>query len=704
MTRTDESGLARFHGVRPGPNELRVQSDDHVPARQTLDVPPQGWEEPVVIALTAGGPGVTGTVRDVDSKPIAGVHISLYSPNPSWDATLHHRSTKSGADGGFRVSGLAPRQWNYSASNTGYAEAKGNFEVPESGDGASIEIVMQEGGVIRGTVLDAEDRPVPGRQILAILSDVPPVRLDEAAREERRKGVGNSSQDGKFRLNLPTGQYRIISGQDLFRIRGAELKRLVSQAVTARTGDSGVVLRVDNMGELRGRVTFSGEPKPAVFHVDAGGNRQTFNADPGEFQMRVEAEEEIETTLSAEGFARTQKKLVVPSGDTLDVDFVLERARNLSGRVLDAESGEPVQGAEVQAVIDFSAQDWTGSRRVHTVISRPDGRFSVAGLGPGPYRVTAKATGYASHNHGIVNVPGGGDAQSVEIRLRAGFRISGRVIDESTGKPIEGAWAYAQPVIEGAWSPEAPIAMPQTGSDGRFTIEGLTAGRYQVIVNAEGYPTRQSDPVELSVGHPAPSVEIRLRVGGRITGQIVADATGEPILDVEVWIWPVQDHSDGLHSSRSTRQATISNGRFYLEGVEDGKHMLTVWAHGFTQKIAGPYTVQLGQTVGPIEIRLTKGYTVSGRMMVDGQPLKAEGASLSAMEPDTPPPWNCMVRSGSTNVFSCDGVVPGKYRVYAWQSSSGPSTPDSFSSGIVDVPVGGFTDLEIEMTRSPQEQ
>ena len=64
--------------------------------------------------------------------------------------------------------------------------------------------------------------------------------------------------------------------------------------------------------------------------------------------------------------------------------------------------------------------------------------------------------------------------------LAQGGRIAGRVLDAETGDPIVGADISLQ-------APDAPLRTLRTDADGRFSLDGLSSGPWQVHVRAEGY-------------------------------------------------------------------------------------------------------------------------------------------------------------------------------------------------------------------------
>lgn len=150
----------------------------------------------------------------------------------------------------------------------------------------------------------------------------------------------------------------------------------------------------------------------------------------------------------------------------------------LEGVVLDAESGQPVAGAEVSV-----------NKAPNTItVNGTTGRFDVCPM-PADGGVTslkARALGYVDEEVVAPRsaTPG---ANAVVIHMRpTGSRITGvfkgSVRDSATGKPVDGVSIYV-PAASLKVTPEA---------DGTFDVT-LTVGRYQILVSAPNYQTQKKE-------------------------------------------------------------------------------------------------------------------------------------------------------------------------------------------------------------------
>jgi len=123
------------------------------------------------------------------------------------------------------------------------------------------------------------------------------------------------------------------------------------------------------------------------------------------------------------------------------------------------------------------------------------------------------------------------------IRLQPGS-IDGQVLD-SQGNPVARAKLH---VLRVGGNPNGRVIFHWSRDDGRFSIDGLEPGVYDVFVSKEGedypdtqmffYSTKESKPLQAVISEEQPSIQLTVPLGpkaGRITGRVVDAATGSPI-------------------------------------------------------------------------------------------------------------------------------------------------------------------------------
>lgn len=234
--------------------------------------------------------------------------------------------------------------------------------------------------------------------------------------------------------------------------------------------------------------------QPSFASSDAEG-RFRLGADAG--RWRVEAR--------ARGYATTHTAVEVPDRD---VRLVLSPASSIGGCVVDADTGDAIAGAEVQA---FGGLEGPAEHAQASVGA--DGCFLFSELPAGLYSLTASASGWQSLRLSV-GVPVAARVEDVELRLAPAAAIVGTVL--VAGEPCE----EARVILEG------PImAFAEADAAGVVHLGELAPGDYAVAVHCPtGAPLR--DGVRLARGERA-QLEWWLEPGLRLRG-LVLRASGRP--------------------------------------------------------------------------------------------------------------------------------------------------------------------------------
>ena len=178
------------------------------------------------------------------------------------------------------------------------------------------------------------------------------------------------------------------------------------------------------------------------------------------------------------GFVRPKWQRV--AAGTKDVEFRLERGQTIKGRAVDAD-GNPVKRGYVSARWEQTARSNQGSTGTQL---GTDGSFTLDGI---PDDVVVRIQVQVWNTAG-----GGGLAPAVVegvrpgtddlvLRLGGGLTIEGTVVDHR-GKPGSNCHVYATAVADG----RTQSGWVRVGNDGSWTISGLKAGRYRVMVSRQG--------------------------------------------------------------------------------------------------------------------------------------------------------------------------------------------------------------------------
>jgi protocatechuate 3,4-dioxygenase beta subunit len=220
------------------------------------------------------------------------------------------------------------------------------------------------------------------------------------------------------------------------------------------------------------------------------------------------------------------------------VDLVLRAgAVEIEGTVADINGG-PIAHARVRAATeDFGLND---PRHWYPPIETDAAGAFTLWVTPGDVHLEAVADGYAFVEQDAV-APG-----QTEILLTPEGAISGTVVD-AAGTPVADADVHADWVsVHGT---------THTDDAGRFRIEGLVPGRYDVIARAaEGYG-RTAGSLTVGLGTQIDGITIQLvpaaRVSGRVENEAHESCAGaevtlhEPALDRDIVLEPAADGTLG---------------------------------------------------------------------------------------------------------------------------------------------------------------
>jgi uncharacterized GH25 family protein len=299
-------------------------------------------------------------------------------------------------------------------------------------------------------------------------------------------------------------------------------------------------------GNIFDAVSQAAIPGAVVSVHDSGGElKRSITDAAGSYHVRGISEARRGTThlnVEAEGFQRiSNHKVEVAEGTvTSGQDFHLERNGTVRGIAIDAD-GKPIAGVRIS------------SRREHptnavvvnvgrSTISAADGSFSIEQVEPGEETfLEGTHSGYLTSRGELFAVVPGEEIQGLELVMRLGGAVSGRVVDDA-GNPVPNATVGAKEEMVSATNPATLSNKVYADGEGRFTLHRLEAGELTLLCAAKGYLTVEVTGLEVKEGRTTVDVEVRLTRGATIAGT-VRNVLGEPIHGARV---TVIDSSEGL--------------------------------------------------------------------------------------------------------------------------------------------------------------
>lgn len=600
---------------------------------------PRGQGPPLVLALAPAG-SITGRVVDAAGQPLARVQIRA-TPDP-WEGGPSRSWAWSRADGRFRLSRLPPgKLYEMAATRDGFAPASVKADALSSPK--PVRIVLERGATVLGMVLDPEGQPVPGAELDATLSRSNRVILGlSKVGEPAGKAVSDAA--GSFAVShLGIGRFDLRvkrKGFETLSVPGIEVAdraaRIDLGALTLNRGAvvEGRVTGPDGAPLPEARVTLSPAPDPLARGLSVPGPYFSGTSTDSEGHFRFEdLRRGARFNLRVEhfGFLTAGVSAVeAPTPEPLRIE--LKAGRTVAGRVKSPE-GEPVPQARVMV---SSASGYTDE----------GGRFRIAGVWPGVAELTVDADGYPRVIQSL-QIPEESDVEGLEIALNKGSVLEVQVLD-SRRQPVAGifvsAYAHVQRSIyfEGDGSHDC-----STDPEGRCRIGELVTGLYDVLAQSEKYGLTRGS---VEIGPGINRQELVLPPGALVSGR-VSDETGAPVAGASLSLNPVG-------SGRSFQAASLGDGSFQFSAVSEGAYRLSGSAPGFTPA-AAPDEVQVaGQEVGGLALRLSRGVTLTGRVLgLNPEELASTSVSVAGASRS--------VRVGWDGRYELTDLAPGEWMISA---------------------------------------
>lgn len=309
--------------------------------------------------------------------------------------------------------------------------------------------------------------------------------------------------------------------------------------------------------------------------------------------------------------------------------------------------------------VTIQAMNSTGSSQRAQPRAKTDanGRFRLTGIAAGQFIIGALAPAYVNErspslglNPGtllgqIITVADGETIENLEIKLKRGGVITGRVTD-ADGEPVIETVVRLAPVADRNAPPPPPMNPNAYRTDDRgiYRIFGLPAGKYKVSV---GLPVRQgafsmqtsrsyipetfhpdatneaeAKIIEVKEGDEIADVDIKaaeVEKAYEISGRVVDAETGRPVVGIGVAFGSLNE-AGRVIGSMSVSWRTDETGEFQILGARPGKHAILIENRdGKSDLYAEPTPVEIfNADVSGVEIRALHGTSISGTVVIEG--------------------------------------------------------------------------------------
>lgn len=360
----------------------------------------------------------------------------------------------------------------------------------------------------------------------------------------------------------------------------------------------------------------------------------------GAFEIAVEPGAWLLAVRGGVGLRDLTQVTQVIAGKFVPLRLVLSPGgATLSGKVLDA-SGGPISKATI-AAYPPGVGERPGEPALALALSDADGAFSLS-ASEGELELRVAADGYAT-----ALLSTSAPKTSFEVALLPGSSVSGVVVGAAQ-QPVVGVLVQAR-----SERPLGGIAQAVSGSDGSFSIHGVSEGMAYVRIVSEAW---FAEPLRFEV---EPSSE---QTGVRIVASRAVTVRGTILVNNE----PCAAHGQVLLSGAATFGAEAqAGGVVKLPGVPPATYQVRVQCDTASDLVGA---LDLTEETPALIWRLSRGLSVRVSVLADeGEPARqlqvhALGVqSAGAAQENAGPSHSVECAPTGAAMFECRGLSPGAH-------------------------------------------
>lgn len=609
------------------------------------------------------GLAVTGTVRDLEGKPLAGATIEAMGEISELDSFRYRQFATADVEGSFTVGGLLPGTVRVRACAPERACAEAAVEIAADKEAGPVSLELAPGRDIVLVVKNEVNSPAADAMLYFHERLHKADHRGQLAVEGLAHGESVPVKIFGDGFGMWEGSFVADRAQVVIIVPGGAV--IEQQVLSARRFSEDEVKVRWQAYDQQGRETSSGkgewDPELGIARL-VGLKAGTYSLSvrlPGAATM---VSERVEVAVG--------EQVVLPAA-------VPDRGLAIAGRILEADTLQPVAGAEVSCEPGspsvFRAPDTV--QDVPSVLTDTDGMFLLEGLDAGPCRAIVRAAGFATwRRDGVEPDDVGLDIGDVE--LDAGLTIIGRVYDRAD-RPITGAVVEITEAAAYAYFAETTV---RTNHDGYFRAERLPVGRWNVTARHGEQKARET--VE---GGARDTIEADLMLGGiQIDGEIwlgnnraqggtlVLSTDGSQAAGVVVMMQRLTADRQFFGIDREPVQFTVSaDGRFTGRGLEAGRYFASYTP---SESGAAPVTKILDiPRVESFQCALQYSDASVDGIVIDTSGRPVAGASVVALAGGGLQELSAF--TDGEGRFSVRGLEPGRLVLTADHTEYSPSVP-----------------------------
>jgi protocatechuate 3,4-dioxygenase beta subunit len=487
ILRREPGGQLAADGVVPGTYDVTVGCEHHR-ARDHYDQVTVASDD--ITGLTwevEAGARIHGMLRTRSGEPVEGAQLwaQRTSGGPEGGGAAFDTSRP---DGSYELAGLAAGSFQVSVQSDRGVPPRGGYSVDVAA-GANIErdLVLDDGGSVSGTVVDATGTPIPDITVTAR-----PL--------SRGFSFGPSGAvtggDGSFAIDaLAPGEYRLVAmrGDEVLRKPGTSDDHEQGERATVRPAQVATVRLVIDAGN--GKITGTvidgtGQPVPDAFlassrESDAAGGRSssvagTRHAWWGESRPVLTASDGSFVLTGLAPGKYTVRAYRKGGGEAVAEHVAIGATARLQIKSTGSIEGTVRRDGSPPRDLQLSLHDGRTGYARSEIFYQGEGHFRIADLPAGHFELAA--TGDGTRGSATIDLGEGEAKTGVAIALEPLITLTGRLVDRASQQPVPGVQMFASAAQGG--SGMAFLLGPDTSNtsdaSGRFTIRNAPTGKVEI--------------------------------------------------------------------------------------------------------------------------------------------------------------------------------------------------------------------------------
>lgn len=708
---TGPDGRLRIPVSAEGTTEVLLLSEQ---GHRRVELLPARAEDPEPRIVVLADPRlIVGRVLDESSgKPLAGALV--------WPGGEPGRFVRSDDLGRYQLALSMQSRWFVQAEAAQHVPRAIRLERDDLDSGRAPALALAPQVRITGKVVDPRGKPVAD----ALLEAVADSGRRPFFRPSRADGRSSSLADGLFvvtgltrgksyqlRASKPgflTATVKVVApaaprpatpSSSAAEEAGSpkrqpaavkERRRGLRLVLSPARGAFGRVVDENEMPLADAEVTLAvgGPPRPSWLRQKGELGAEVFHGrteDHGRFEIAELPADTVNIKVVRVGFTpMTVRNVAIPSDDgAVDLGtFVLVAGVSLTGRVVDGE-GKGIRDVAVYVVEGSERPEFLGEEIRQRLAENPSdavtdevGNFEVKGLvAEEQIHILADRSGYSPVWLEGVELP---SEEPLILTMETAFEVKGQIVDEA-GEPVGDAEVRLELVTEPpekGLPPRSIKRLHNSDTDGEFVIDGVSAGKWTLHADAQGFVPFGPMPLEIPAAAQE-SITVVLERGAVLEGR-VETSEGEPIAEVRVVTDQHMTYSD-------------AEGFYRIAGLPPGPNRLEA-SHPHYERLIR--SIEIEPDLNTLDLTFEKGQPVGGRV-VDGEGLPVAGAQVAMIRETVRGVLDYRATTVEDGSFRLASVVGGEYQLDVEKQGFAPS----WKQGAVLVDGKPVEDLEVVLER-----